>query len=148
MASSNNCKVDVFLHTHASKDDLNDRNVDTETVSPDEKSNCYQEKFKFNSSGLSSSVVTTTRPVELSLEWGCEVQRLYPPLQTHPWVKRYVPGTRTKWDTVSPFRGSPGRRLFSWAFEGLSGVMNDHRAEMNACKFSCKEFRLYQKWNI
>ena len=31
---------------------------------------------------------------------------------------------------------------------GLSGVMNDHRAEMNACKFSCKEFRLYQKWNI
>ena len=36
-----------------------------------------------------------------------------------------TPCTRTKWDTVSPLKGSPARRLFSWTFEGqlwVSGV--------------------------
>ena len=64
----------VFLHTEASRDDLKDINVETKTVSPDKRSNCYQEQSKFNSSGLSSRVDTTCRLVVFRLEGGCEVE--------------------------------------------------------------------------
>ena len=33
-----------------------------------------------------------------------------------------TPGMRDRWDNVSPLRGSPARRLFSWAFEGQLDV--------------------------
>ena len=33
-----------------------------------------------------------------------------------------TPCTRTKWDTVSPLKGSPARRLFSWTIDGQLGV--------------------------
>ena len=39
-------------------------------------------------------------------------------LEWDPVLDYRTPDTRERWENVSPLRGSPAKRLFSWAFEG------------------------------